>query len=101
VTFKRAPIGWPHRVEGEREWGCAGAGWCRQAGPACQGGSGHARGLGRAGSAGLKMVLPFSFEFLIPFSFYFLYGIQIKSNHNSNSNISNMCINQKQSLSSA
>jgi hypothetical protein len=40
-------------------------------------------------------------EFLIPFSFYFLYGIQIKSNHNSNSNISHMCINEKQSLSSA
>jgi hypothetical protein len=50
---------------------------------------------------GLKTVFPFFFWISNFFSFYFLYGIQIKSNHNSNSNISNMCINQKQSLSSA
>jgi hypothetical protein len=56
-------------------------------------GAGARGGLSRAGTARLKTVLPFSFKFLIPISFYFIYGIQIKSNHNSNSNISNMCIN--------
>jgi hypothetical protein len=88
------PTGWPHREEGERKWGCVGAGWHRQARPTCQGEGEHA-GLGRTR---LKCFFLFSFEFIIPF--LFIFSIEFKSNHtiNSNSNISSMCINQKLSL---
>jgi hypothetical protein len=82
-----APIGRPQRAEGEKG-GCArGRGW--------------PDGLkGREGGvAGLFWV--FSSEFLFPF--LFILSFEFKSNQtiNSNLNISNMCINQKQSLSSA
>ena len=96
----------PHRVEGEREWRHVSAGWRRQAGSTCQREAAGARtGLVRAGPNGLswaEMGFPFfSFEFPIPF--LFIFSIEFKSNQstNSNSNTSNMCINQKQSLSSA
>jgi hypothetical protein len=51
-------------------------------------------GLGRFGLGWVKMVSPFSFEFLIPF--LFIFSMEFKSNQTiiSNSNISNMCINQ-------
>ena len=62
--------------------------------------------MGQARLTGLswaKIVFPFSFpfEFLIPF--LFIFSMEFKSNQStiSNSNISNMCINQKESLSSA
>jgi hypothetical protein len=47
------------------------------------------------------LFFPVSFEFLIPF--VFIYSFEFKSNQttNSNLNISNMCINQIQSLSSS
>jgi hypothetical protein len=52
-------------------------------------------------SVGLHFLFLFSFEFLV--HFLFIFSFEFKSNQatNSNSNISNMCINQKQSLSSA
>jgi hypothetical protein len=60
--------------------------------------------LGRVGPTGrgwAEMVFPFPFEFLIPF--LFIISMELKSNQTTIliSNISNMCINQKQSLSSA
>jgi hypothetical protein len=63
-------------------------------------GSGRA-GLGRTGLGWAELAFPFSFEFLIPF--LFIFSIEFKSNQitNSNLNVSNMCINQKQSLSSS
>jgi hypothetical protein len=93
------PIDRHQRAEGER--GCK----AREALLALTGGgsmSGRERvcGAGPSWASWSDLGFPFSFQFLIPF-FYFLYGVQIISNHNSNSNISNMCINQKQSLSSA
>jgi hypothetical protein len=39
-------------------------------------------------------------EFLIPFLFIFSFEFKLNQTTNSNLNISNMCINQKQSLSS-
>jgi hypothetical protein len=93
---KPAPIDRPHRAEGERgRGGVALIGGGRLSGRERERAQGWAE-LGRLGWIG------FFFFFWISnyFSFYFLYGIQIESIHNSNSNISNMCINQKQSLGS-
>jgi hypothetical protein len=44
---------------------------------------------------------PFSSEFSIPFVFILSFEFKSNQTTNSNLNISNMCINQKQSLSSA
>jgi hypothetical protein len=44
---------------------------------------------------------PFSSEFLFPFLFIFSFEFKSNQTTNSNLNISNMCINHKQSLSSA
>jgi hypothetical protein len=55
--------------------------------------------LGRIGLSWVKLGFPFSFEFLVPF--LLIFSIELKLNQTTNSNISNMCINQKQSLSSA
>jgi hypothetical protein len=88
------PIGWPHWVDRERVRGHASTGWHAR---------GHA-GLGRVGPTGrgwAEMIFPFSFEFLI--LFIFIFSMEFKSNQATilNSNISNMCINQKQILNSS
>jgi hypothetical protein len=72
---------------------------CEEAGTRGWLGPSGLKGRGR-GEAGLLWLFPFYSKFLIP---YFIFFIEFKSNQttNSNLNISNMCINQKQSLSSA
>jgi hypothetical protein len=88
-----------------RGWG----GWHRQVGPTAHRESEGAH-AGRLGQMGRKadregvwaaFCFSFYFEFLIPF--LFISSIEFKFNQttNSNLNILNMCINQKQSLSSA
>jgi hypothetical protein len=47
------------------------------------------------------LAFPFSFKFSIRFLFIFSFKFKSNQTTNSNLNISNMCINQKQSLSSA
>jgi hypothetical protein len=81
---------------GMRRRGLASIGGARLLG----GGWAHARARG-VGPSWAEMAFPFSFEFII--HFLFIFSIEFKSNQttNSNSNISSMCINQKQSLISA
>jgi hypothetical protein len=65
------------------------------------------RGLGRLGrkaeGEGVWTTFMFFFYYEVLVPFVFVFSIEFKSNQdtNSNLNISNMCINQKQSLSSA
>jgi hypothetical protein len=80
---KLAPIGWPHRAEGERE----GESTRARLTPTGEDRLSErgARGLARLDWADWAENGFFYFpEFLNSFSFYFLYGIQIKFNHNSN-----------------
>jgi hypothetical protein len=83
------PTGWACLVEGERGRVHTGVSWAWWA----------EWPRGRVGWAAL--VFPFSFEFLIHFIFIFYFEFKSNQTTNSNLNISNMCINQKQSLSSA
>jgi hypothetical protein len=53
------------------------------------------------GVAGLFWGFPFASELLFPFLFIFSFELKSNQTTNSNLNISNMCINQKQSLRSA
>jgi hypothetical protein len=66
-----------------------------------EGGQARARLTGPSWAVlGRDGFFPFSSKFLIVF-FLFSLGMQIKSNHNSNSNNSSMCIKQKNNLCSA
>jgi hypothetical protein len=103
-----APTARSHLLERERGSGCAGEGndADRQVPPRSERGCGRAWAHGAGPSwaeteAGLISGFSFILNFL--FLFFFIYSIEFKSNQttNSNSNISNMCINQKQSLNSA
>jgi hypothetical protein len=67
--------------------------------PICELGLSGPKGRGRGGWAAFGF--SFKSEFLIPFVFIFFFELKSNQTTNSNLNISNMCINQKQSLSSA
>jgi hypothetical protein len=82
-----------------------GAGWRRQAGTTYQREASAHVGLKWAGlgPAWAEMVFPFFSEFLIDFLFIFSSELNSNSNSNidSNSNMSNICIKQKNNLGSA
>jgi hypothetical protein len=70
-----------------------GVGAALTSGARLSGRGGRACGAGLSWADWAEMAFHFSSEFLIPFLFIFYR--EFKSNHNLNSNISILCINQK------